>query len=201
MIKTYFNVNGFLKISDPNTGSVILEKSNAIHYENLSVALARSISNQSIGRIFVMAFGNGGTTVDVSGNLAYLPTNTRGQSADLYNPTFQKIVDSNAAANIDPLRNKLTVLHIPGEVYTDIVVSCLLDYGEPNGQLAFDNSTDNDGQFVFDEIGLKVLDESVDDLKLITHVIFHPIQKSLNRQIEIDYTLRIQTLTELSSNI
>jgi hypothetical protein len=30
-------------------------------------------------------------------------------------------------------------------------------------------------------------------------VIFHPIQKSLNRLIQIDYTIRIQTLTSLTT--
>ena len=41
--------------------------------------------------------------------------------------------------NTDAGRNKLTVSHISGNIYSDIVVSCLLDYGEPSGQQAFDN--------------------------------------------------------------
>ncbi len=85
------------------------------------------------------------------------------------------------------------------KVYTDILVSCLLDYGEPNGQQAFDNSTQLDGDYVFDELGLKSWEGSTNDPKLLTHVVFHPIQKSLNRQIQIDYTVRIQTLTNLST--
>ena len=52
------------------------------------------------------------------------------------------------------------------------------------------------GEFVFDELGL--ISESG---KLLTHVIFSPVQKSLNRLIQIDYTVRIQTLTNLSSNL
>jgi hypothetical protein len=52
---------------------------------------------------------------------------------------------------------------------------------------------------VFDELGLKSANGSLTNLRLITHVIFHPVQKSLNRQIQIDYTLRIQTLTNLSA--
>ena len=31
--------------------------------------------------------------------------------------------------------------------------------------------------------------------KLLTHVIFHPCKNPLNRLIQIDYTLRIQSLT------
>jgi len=90
-------------------------------------------------------------------------------------------------------------LHTTGKVYTDILVTCLLDYGEPAGQQAFDNSTNLDGEFVFDELGLKTWNGSADNLKLITHVVFHPSQKAQNRRIQVDYTVRIQTLTHLSS--
>jgi hypothetical protein len=109
------------------------------------------------------------------------------------------VVDDNSAANSDPTKNKLTVLHTSGQVYTDVLVSCLLDYGEPPEQQAFDNSTNFNGEFVFDELGLKAWNGSADNLRLITHVIFHPVQKSLNRQIQIDYTLRIQTLSNINA--
>jgi hypothetical protein len=109
------------------------------------------------------------------------------------------VVDDNSAADTDPNYNKMTVLHTAGNYYTDILVTCLLDYGEPAGQQAFDNSTNFNGEYVFDELGLKCVNTSLTDLRLITHVIFHPVQKSLNRQIQIDYTLRIQTLTNLSA--
>lgn len=196
-------IEGFVKITDPVSGKILVDKKNAIHYENISVAMAQSLSNQTAGQgggwIYEMAFGNGGSSVDPTGVITYLPPNTTGQNADLYNETYYKVVDNNSAANADPSNNKMTVLHTSGTVYTDILVTCLLDYGEPLGQQAFDNSTNFNGEFVFDELGLKCWNGSATNLRLITHVIFHPVQKSLNRQIQIDYTLRIQTLTNLSA--
>jgi hypothetical protein len=77
----------------------------------------------------------------------------------------------------------------------------LLDYGEPAGQDAFDNSTQTDSDYIFDELGLLAYygtDSTGQTItRLLTHVIFHPVQKSLNRQIQIDYTVRIQALTNL----
>lgn len=192
-------ISGHIKIFDPNSGEVIVDKRNAIHYENISESLANSLANKAVGQIYSMAFGNGGSSVDTTGVITYLPPNTTGQNANLYNPTYSKVVDDNSSANTDTTRNKLTVTHTTGKVYSDILVSCLLDYGEPSGQQAFDNSTDFNGDYVFDELGLKTWNGSATDLRLITHVIFHPVQKSLNRQIQIDYTVRIQTLTNLSS--
>jgi hypothetical protein len=192
-------IEGFVKIHDPNTGEVLVDKKNAIHYENISIAMAETLSNRDVGWIYEMAFGNGGSSVDPTGVITYLPPNTTGQNADLYNETYAKVVDDNDAADTDPTNNKMTVLHTSGTVYTDILVTCLLDYGEPPEQQAFDNSTNYNGEFVFDELGLKSWNGSADDLRLITHVIFHPVQKSLNRQIQIDYTLRIQTLSNINA--
>jgi hypothetical protein len=201
-------VRGHIKISDVTEADnriVLVDKSNAIHYENFSVALANSVADKGQNFIYEMNFGNGGTSVDPTGIITYLPTNTVGQNANLYNPTYAKIVDDTAISNPDPVNNKMTVSHIPGTVYTDILVSCLLDYGEPSDQAAFDNSQDLNGEYVFDELGLR--GRSTDGTSgltstglLLTHVVFHPVQKALNRLIQIDYTVRIQTLTNLSSN-
>jgi hypothetical protein len=185
-------------VFDPKTNEIFFEGNNAIHFENISESMASSLSNKTNGYIYKMAFGNGGTSVDPTGIITYLPANSTGQNADLYNETFSKVVDDNSLTNTDTTRNNLSVVHTPGKVYTDILVSCLLDYSEPAGQQAFDNSTDLNGEFVFDELGLKTWNGSGTELRLITHVVFHPVQKSLNRQIQIDYTVRIQTLTNLS---
>jgi hypothetical protein len=194
------HLQGHIKIFDPETNEVFVNKRNAIHYENMSEAIAQSLSNKGTQFITEMHFGNGGTTVDPTGVITYLPTNTNVQNAELYSPKYFKIIDDTNAANGDPLRNKMVITHVPGQIYSDIIVSCLLDYGEPNGQAVFDNSQDLNGQFVFDELGLKGFNASGEGLgKLLTHVIFSPVQKSLNRLIQIDYTVRIQTLTNLST--
>ena len=88
----------------------------------------------------------------------------------------------------------MEIRHVSGATYSDIVISCLLDYGEPVGQQAFDNSQDMNSNFVFDELGLKSYNPSGTG-KLLTHVVFHPVQKSLNRLLQVDYTIRIQSLT------
>jgi hypothetical protein len=201
VIQLSYKVEGFLKVYDPNNGEVFVEKKNAINYENMSEAIANTLSNRGYGQIYEMAFGNGGASVSETGVITYLPPNVSGQNAALYNQTYAKIVDDTSVFNLDPTRNKMTVTHTTGTVYTDILVQCLLDYGEPAGQAAFDNSTQTDSSYVFDELGLLAnygTDNSGQIITaLLTHVIFHPVQKSLNRQIQIDYTVRIQSLTNL----
>ena len=185
---------GHIKIFDPENGEVFIDKRNAIHYENMSVAMVNSLSNQGQGTIYQMAFGTGGTVVDPTGLISYLTPNTVGVNSSLYNQTYVKIIDQSQPNNTDPVRNKMQVRHISGATYSDIIISCLLDYGEPTDQEAFDNSVDLSGNFVFDELGLKSYNPSGDG-KLLTHVVFHPVQKSLNRLLQIDYTIRVQSLT------
>ncbi len=191
------HVEGHIKIWCPDTNEIIINKRNAIHYENISIALAETIANSGQGFIYEMAFGNGATTVDPTGIITYLTPNSTGINASLYNQTYTKVVDDRSVANLDPVRNKIETRHVTGTNYTDVFVTCLLDYGEPAGQEAFDNITNNDSDFVFDELGLRSY-STTGQSRLLTHVIFHPVQKSLNRLIQVDYTVRIQSLTGLS---
>ena len=159
----------------------------------MSIALAESLSNAGQGFIYDMSFGNGGTSVDPTGIITYLTPNSTGTNATRYNQTYTKVVDDRSVNNTDPVRNKTEIRHLSGTNYTDIVVSCLLDYGEPNGQDAFDTASSQTNNYVFDELGLRSY-SSTGTGRLITHVIFHPVQKSLNRLIQIDYTVRVQSL-------
>ena len=199
------HLQGHIKIWNPETGEIFVNKRNAIHYENMSESIAYALSHRDARFMYEMHFGNGGTAVDATGVITYLQPNTTSQNAALYNPTFAKIVDdTDTVNNPDPDNNKMEIRHVPGNPYSDILITCLLDYGEPATQAVFDNSTTLNDTFTFDELGIKA--KSTDGTtgvastgKLLTHVIFHPVQKSLNRLVQIDYTVRIQTLTNLST--
>lgn len=192
---TGVHIEGHIKIYDPIDGIEYVNKRNAIHYENMSIALAQSISNSGQGFVHQMVFGNGGTTIDPTGIITYLTPNSSGSNASLYNETYSKVVDDRSS-NTDPTRNFIETRHVTGTNYTDIFVTCLLDYGEPSGQNAYDTTNNSESSYVFDELGLRSFNSTGTGL-LLTHVVFHPVQKSLNRLIQIDYTVRIQTLTGL----
>ena len=103
-------LEGHIKIHDPATGDVLINKRNAIHYENMSISLAESLGNNGSGFIYQMAFGNGGTSVDPTGIITYLTPNSTGTNASLYNQTYTKIVDDRSANNTDPFRNKIETI-------------------------------------------------------------------------------------------
>lgn len=187
-------IMGHVQIRDPETGEILVDKDNAIHFENFSIAIAKSLARRDDGWILEMHFGNGGATVNGIGVVTYLPPNTLGQNANLYNPTYFKVINDVSPLNTDPDKNFIEVLHTNNEVFTDIRMTVTLDFGEPGDQAAFDNSTSTEGVYVFDELGVFAapeLGEPAGTGLLLTHVVFHPVQKSLNRIIEIIYTIRI----------
>ena len=190
--KSTIALRGHIKIFNPETGEVFIDKPNAINYETFSVALAQSVSNQGFGFIEGIALGNGGTRIDSTGIITYLTPNVIGSNAGLYNQNYYKVV----SGSIDPSRNYMEVRHVAGAFYSDVYITCLLDFGEPAGQQAFDNATITNEAYIFDELGLRAYSpDGVGSGSLLTHVIFHPVQKSLNRTIQIDYTIRIQSLS------
>lgn len=182
------HVQGHVAISDADTGEVIMNRRNAIHRENMSAAIASTMTNTTYsnglaGFISNMVFGNNGVVVDSAGNITYNTVNVVDVTAELHNQTYSKFVDN--TVDIDPANNT-TIVHTGGTTYSDIVITSTLDYGEPAGQDALDDTADQEGDFVFDEIGL-VSQQG----RLLTHLIFHPVQKSANRKIQIVYTVRI----------
>ena len=127
-----------------------------------------------------MAFGNGATSVDAAGKVIYKAprvSEAYEKSATLYSRTFQKVISNNTTTD------KIEV--IPGTSYTDLKITCTLGYNEPSAQDTFDTSTTNDGLYVFDELALLSYAADPTDSTMLTHVIFHPVQKSANRTIEI----------------
>lgn len=184
-------ITGHVLIQDADTRLVLADKSNAINFENVSYAIALALANRPNGNIMRMAFGNGASSISAVGSITYLPPNVTGMDAQLYNQTYAKFVDDLSPLDTDPSNNFMRVNHTSGTTFSDVVVTCLLDYNEPSGQQATDEAVDANGTFIFDEIGLLTFDPSTTQGLLLSHVIFHPVQKSLNRRIEVIYTLRI----------
>ena len=99
----------------------------------------------------------------------------------------------------------MEVNYTTGNVYSDIVATCTLNYTEPStsdntfnlyglSQSNDDTATSIDGNFIFDEIGLKSKAATGRNTGLLlTHVVFHPVQKSANRLIQVIYTIRVRT--------
>jgi hypothetical protein len=205
------NVDGHVKIWDPETQEVFVDKHNAVNGEAMSLLIATSLASLNNSYIYEMHFGNGGTIIDETGNITYkdvVVNLENGLSAGLFNDTYFKVVDrDDTAYNADPTDNKIDLSHTTGLRYTDVTITCTLKKEEPSlantdfnlakvDQQTLDTATNFDGEFVFDEIGLK--SKSTDSATplnagwLLSHIVFHPVQKSANRVIQVIYTLRIR---------
>lgn len=180
-------IKGHLRIHEEETGKVLLDVHNDIHPENFSIALANSLSNNG-GYITQLVFGNGGVRVNASNEFLYSTPQTIGRTASLYNETYYKVVDQHSITdNLEKTRNYMTVSHVTGNVFSDILVHCTLEKGEPTEQNVLNNDSQIISEYTFSEVGLIT---SKGDL--ITHICHYPISKTSNITLVFDYLLRIQ---------
>ena len=198
---------GIVKISDPHTGEVFVHQENAIHFGNISYAITKALEGDDIGHIKWMVFGSGGTSIDSSGNISYRSPNTstlQDPSAEPYQATYWEdlTVTGNNIQTIAGTSN-----------YSDLTSTVLIGFGEPDSaspefeQSVTDTATTTNGQSVFDELALYTgtsmgtlgttgnpgtFDFEPVNGRMLTHIVFHPVQKAANREIQIEYTIRVQ---------
>lgn len=212
------NVNsaviGTVKITDADTGEVLLKKRNAIHPGNMAYVIACALAGQpttvdasgTAPAINWMAFGNEGSVASVS-TLEYKSPKVSGfydqraynaSDATLYRKVYQQETDK--------------VVYFPGQS-TDEDVTIPENTAKVNFRVALDKdlmeaftgelvpTSDNQSSdtYTFDEIALVagVRDDSginfdENSATMLTHVTFHPILVSKNRNIIIDYTITLQ---------
>jgi hypothetical protein len=242
------SIQGFVKITDKDTGEVLVDAHNDVLYGNMSTALAHALIGNGNSFLYYMAFGNGGAYVGPTGLVQYKPSlggpNSliKNPTANLYNTIYVKKLSNDSTASVN--YNQLSKAYIPSENfatnYEDIIVDVTIGYSEPpvgiTSSTIFQQQIDNStfigngatvtsstfdpNTLVFNEIGLfsgsgdvfaGEFTQTVSDVNtfitqtpnfsntpgsksklMLTHVVFHPIQKSANRSLEVIYTLRIQ---------
>ena len=118
-----------------------------------------------------------------------------------YSEIYHQEIGRNNETNtgIDP-NNTVTPIQSNSQ-YADIRVTCTLDFDDTGIlQDPIDRSNNLADATVFDEISLYTGPADIplsttlansNDALMISHVIFHPIQKANNRILRIDYTIRI----------
>lgn len=166
-------------IKEQGTGKVLLDKSNAIHGQNMARAIARGLAREPNNFIKRIAFGNGGTFTDAAGFVVYNPTNVDSWDSRLYNETYSEIVDELDIANFgsdpgsaepgnirigggsvpsdDPVGGGVTSIEVGTK--SNVVISVFINQNEPTGQIATQGElgeviVENERCFAFDEIGL-----------------------------------------------
>ena len=206
-MKELLNMNeksaiGIVKITDLTTGELLVHQENAIHFGNISWAITKALEGSDDGHITHMVFGSGGTSIDSSGNISYRSPNTsnlQDPSAEPYQPTYWEALDAtgNSITTIDGTSN-----------FSDLVTTVVIGFGQPDEQTpqvlqdAQDTASTTNDTYVFDELALYTgigssrlvspfaFTPGAD--RMLTHVIFHPVQKAANRELEIEYTIRVQ---------
>ena len=175
-------IKGHLRIYEEESQKVLLDRHNDIHPENFSLALANSLSNNNNGFITEMVFGSNGVKVNASNEYFYSNPQTLGRTASLHNQTYSKSLIDKADDT-----SYITVSHVNGNIFTDILVHCTLGKNEPVGQNVDRNDGEISSEYVFSEVGLQTYGGD-----LLTHICHYPIKKDINTTLVFDYLVRIQ---------
>lgn len=163
-------------IKDINSNEILVDKSNAIHSQNMARIIARALAHETNSWIYRIAFGNGGTFIDAAGNVVHNPPNDGSDGSwesRLYNETYSEIVDKSSPyfgqdlGSSDPNNTRpgggadpaddptgAGVVSQEAGLKSNVIVSVFLNENEPSGQLPDDMSSSPDTCFLFDEIGL-----------------------------------------------
>lgn len=163
---------------------LVRDQLNAIHPQNMARIFARALSNEHNYFINRVAFGNGGTRIDIANNITYNPPND-GQSPDdatwdsrIYNEIFSKIIDDGSVVlnpllgadpgsadvnvgvrvggNAVPSSDPITIPNVsgPGVRSIDRGITSDVVITVTINQSEPRENTKNNTDFVFDEIGL-----------------------------------------------
>jgi hypothetical protein len=174
------SVKGHVLAKSLKTGKILIDKENAVHPQNMARVIARALAKEDNYYVYRMAFGNGGTFTDSSGQTVYRPPNDgrdgSGWESRLYNETYSEIVDDTSplvgtdpgsadANNVRPGGGAVpsddsgtdnTVSQEVGSK-SNIIVTVYLNQNEPDGQVASITNPSQgaaDEYFDFDELGL-----------------------------------------------
>lgn len=163
----FLSFEGHVKITEEPSGRVLLDEDNAIHVQNMSRLVSKSLANEENSTIFRLAFGNNGTFRDVGGNTIFRKPNDGnnggGWEARLYREIYSEIIDETdsdfaidpGSAGPDNVRaggGSFPTGDPPsGGVFTEelgkksrIIITMSINENEPT----------NIDPFIFDEIGL-----------------------------------------------
>jgi hypothetical protein len=211
-----FHFNSLVEISDKKTGEVFVRKSNAIHPENMARMIAYGLATENEGSIYMVALGNGGTYNDTAGIIHYNAPITTDVNATLYNQTYptpatMSTDTSTVVLGSGATNGSLTPISTSGNTISIVNVSLTIPSTLPSGQGVSDaaivtqnnyydptNSTSPTADYTynFDELGLIGKNPlfgqaGQPEWLLLTHIVFNPIAKTQNRELQLSYSLSI----------
>jgi hypothetical protein len=90
----------------------------------------------------------------------------------------------------------MEIIDTQGQAISAIKITTVLDYAEPATQDVSDGAPTTNGEFTFDEMAITLESgesgsDATQDGMHISHIVFHPVQKTANRKITVEYTITI----------